>query len=275
MGLYAVSGSASGIGAATRKHLEAGGHTVIGIDLRGAEIEADLSVAAGRAEALAALERWSKGRIDGLVAAAGVGASHEPIERIVAINYFGCVGLIDGARKMLERGASKDGGGGVRGGASAVGAEGSWAVTSGVVAVSSNTALALPDFGGPLEEVCLAGRETEALVDAAKLDGPRCYVSAKRALIRWARRQAPGWIQDGVRVNVIAPGPVRTPLRDRDRAHPVIGPNFDAFPQPARRPAEVGEIAGAIGFLLQHSYCAGAVLCVDGGGDAVMRADVI
>jgi len=252
MGLYAVSGSASGIGAAVRKHLEAGGHEVVGIDLRGQEIDADLSIAAGRAHAVAEVERISKGRLDGLVAAAGLGASHEPIERIVAVNYFGCVALIDGARKLLAR---TDGTGG------------------SAVAVSSNTALALPDFGGPLEDVCLAGREAEALGNAAKLDGPRCYVSAKRALIRWVRRQAPGWMQEGVRLNAIAPGPVRTPLRDRDRAHPVIGPNFDAFPQPAGRPAEAQEIAEAIWFLLGHSYCAGTVLCVDGGGDAVIRVD--
>ena len=240
-----------------RKQLEAGGHSVVGIDLRGAEIEADLSVAAGRARAVAELERLSKGRLDGLVAAAGLGASHEPIERIVAVNYFGCVSLIEGAREALVRAGGVSGAGG------------------SVVAVASNTALALPDFGGPLEDVCLAGREAEALVDAAKLDGPRCYVSAKRALVRWVRRNAPDWMRQGVRVNAIAPGPVRTPLRDRDRAHPVIGPNFDAFPQPAGRPAEAEEIATAIGFLLGHPYCAGTVLCVDGGGDAVMRADTI
>lgn len=257
MGLYAVSGSASGIGAAVRRRLEAGGHPVIGIDLRGAEIEADLSIAAGRVEAVAALARLSKGRLDGLVAAAGLGASHEPIERIVAVNYFGCVALIDGAREMLGRAGGAGGAGG------------------SAVAVSSNTALALPDFGGPLEDVCLSGREAEALADAAKLDGPRCYVSAKRALVRWVRRQAPGWMRGGVRLNAIAPGPVRTPLRDRDRAHPVIGPNFDAFPQPAGRPAEPEEVAEAIGFLLGHRYCAGTVLCVDGGGDAVMRPEVV
>lgn len=254
MGLYAVSGSASGIGAAVRKHLEACGHSVIGIDLRGAEIEADLSVLTGRGDAISALERQANGRLDGLVAAAGLGASHEPIERIVAVNYFGCVALIEGVRKLLAR---TDASGGC------------------AVAVSSNTALALPDFGGPLEDVCLSGREAVALADAAKLDGPRCYVSAKRALVRWIRRQAPDWMQGGVRLNAIAPGPVRTPLRDRDRAHPVIGPNFDAFPQPAGRPAEPEEIAEAIGFLLRHPYCAGTVLCVDGGGDAVMRPDAV
>ena len=263
MGLYAVSGSASGIGAAVRKHLEAGGHTVIGIDLRGAEIEADLSQSAGRLDAVSGLERLSKGRLDGLVAAAGLGASHEPIARIVAVNYFGCVALIEGARAALGR----------AGGTTATGGTGGFG--GSVVAVSSNTALALPDFGGPLEDVCLAGREAEALAQAAELDGPRCYVSAKRALVRWVRRQAPDWMRAGVRLNAIAPGPVRTPLRDRDRAHPVIGPNFDAFPQPAGRPAEPEEIASAIGFLLAHPYCSGTVLCVDGGGDAVMRPDTI
>ena len=144
-----------------------------------------------------------------------------------------------------------------------------------MVALASNTALALPDFGGPIEDVCLAGREAEALAQAAGLDGPRCYVSAKRALVRWVRRNAPEWMRTGVRLNAIAPGPVRTPLMARDRAHPVIGPNFDAFPVPAGRPAEAEEIADAIGFLLRHPYCCGTVFCVDGGGDAVMRADSI
>lgn len=261
MGLYAVSGSASGIGAATRKQLEAGGHEVVGIDLRGQEIEADLSVVAGRAHAIAELERLSMGRLDGMVAAAGLGASHEPIERIVAVNYFGCVGLIEGAKKLLV----------------AAGGPGRGATDRGasVVALASNTALALPDFGGAIEDVCLAGREAEVLDEARKLDGPRCYVSAKRALVRWVRRNAPEWVEAGVRLNAIAPGPVRTPLMARDRAHPVIGPNFDAFPVPAGRPAESEEIAGAIGFLLAQAYCCGTVFCVDGGGDAVMRADVI
>ena len=47
-----VTGSASGIGAAVRTRLEAAGHTVVGVDLRDAEIQADLSKADGRAAAL-------------------------------------------------------------------------------------------------------------------------------------------------------------------------------------------------------------------------------
>lgn len=250
MGMYAVTGAGSGIGAATKRYLETRGHVVFGVDLSGQTITADLATRAGREHAVAEIGRLTRGRLDGLVAAAGVGASHEPKAKIVAINYFGCVALLEGARGALARAGGS------------------------AVAVASNTALALPSFGGPFEDVCLAGDEAEALAGTDELDGPRCYVCAKRALIRFVRRQAPGWMRDGVRLNAIAPGPVRTPLRDRDRAHPEIGPNFDAFPQPSGRPAEPESIAWAIAFLLENPDCAGSVLCVDGGGDAAMRPDV-
>ena len=51
MGIYAISGSASGMGAATRARLEAAGHQVIGIDLRDAEVIADLGTVEGRRRA--------------------------------------------------------------------------------------------------------------------------------------------------------------------------------------------------------------------------------
>ena len=38
MGTIAITGSASGIGLATRQRLEAEGHRVIGVDLRDAEV---------------------------------------------------------------------------------------------------------------------------------------------------------------------------------------------------------------------------------------------
>jgi NAD(P)-dependent dehydrogenase (short-subunit alcohol dehydrogenase family) len=62
-----ITGSASGIGAASRKALEAAGHRVIGVDLRPADtqsdIQADLSTAAA-----ARLDRSERLRAAGLTA---------------------------------------------------------------------------------------------------------------------------------------------------------------------------------------------------------------
>ena len=74
MGTYAISGSASGIGAATRRRLEASGHRVIGIDLREADVIADLAISEGRGNAVASVLERSEGVIDGLVTAAGLSA---------------------------------------------------------------------------------------------------------------------------------------------------------------------------------------------------------
>ena len=52
-GVYAVTGSASGMGSAVAALLRADGHTVIGVDLRDADVIADLSTPQGRADAAA------------------------------------------------------------------------------------------------------------------------------------------------------------------------------------------------------------------------------
>ena len=74
----AVTGSASGIGAAIRARLGADGSRVIGVDLHDADVIADLSAPAGRTEAIAAIRAACAGRLDGLVACAGVGPHVEP-----------------------------------------------------------------------------------------------------------------------------------------------------------------------------------------------------
>lgn len=53
MGTYAITGSASGMGRETAQRLRDGGHTVIGVDIKDADVIADLSTPAGRADAAA------------------------------------------------------------------------------------------------------------------------------------------------------------------------------------------------------------------------------
>jgi NAD(P)-dependent dehydrogenase (short-subunit alcohol dehydrogenase family) len=67
-----ISGSASGIGLACRRKLESLGDRVIGIDIRDAEIIADLSTPEGRRLAIDAAREQANNEIDGLVLSAGV-----------------------------------------------------------------------------------------------------------------------------------------------------------------------------------------------------------
>jgi NAD(P)-dependent dehydrogenase (short-subunit alcohol dehydrogenase family) len=69
----AISGCATGIGAAVRSLLEASGDELVGIDLREAESEADLSTPDGRAGAVDAVrDRFGEG-LDRLILCAGLG----------------------------------------------------------------------------------------------------------------------------------------------------------------------------------------------------------
>jgi len=251
MRVIAVSGSASGIGAAVRARLERAGDEVIGVDLRDAEVTADLSDPAGRAAAVAAVGARSGGRLDGVVVCAGVGPHVEPWSTVVSLNFFGAQALLAGLRDALVRG--RDG---------------------AAVAISSNSSR-LPGADGPLADACLTGDEDGARRIALELDGHRTYAGAKLALARWVRREAPAWARDGVRLNAVAPGAVRTPLLDGGLAHPVYGPAIRGFPIPTGGFGTPEQVAAVVAFLLgpDAAFCAGSVVFVDGGSDAMLRPD--
>jgi len=253
MAMIAVTGSASGIGAATRGRLERAGQRVIGVDLRDAEVIANLAEAAGRAAAIESVQKIAGSRLDGLVVCAGVGPQVEPWSTIVSLNYFGAQALLAGLRPLLAAGAD-----------------------AAAVAISSNSAT-LPGMETPLVEVCLGGDEEEARRLANTLDGQRTYAGAKLALTRWVRREAPGpnWAGAGIRLNAVAPGAVMTPLLQQGLDDPHFGPAIRNFPIATGGFGSPDQIAAAIAFLLgpDAAFCCGSVLFVDGGTDAMVRGD--
>ena len=103
MGTVCVTGSAGGIGAATRAVLEAAGHTVVGVDLRDAEVTADLATPEGRAAMVAGVASavGRSGALDGLVVGAGVQGAGARL--VVGVNYFGAVATLEGLRPLLAR----------------------------------------------------------------------------------------------------------------------------------------------------------------------------
>ena len=78
------------------------------------------------------------------------------------------------------------------------------------------------------------------------------------------------WARDGIRVNAVAPGYVRTELINELERQGAIDAKGIAQRTPMGRMAEPAEIAQAIVFLLSPnaSYITGAVLPVDGGWNA-------
>ncbi|MFD4366337.1 SDR family NAD(P)-dependent oxidoreductase [Rhodococcus sp. NPDC058521] len=102
MSTHAITGAASGIGAATRQRLLDADHKVIGVDLHDADVVGDLSTPQGRAEASAATTELADGHLDGLVCCAGLGPlSEHPGGLLAAVNYFGTVDFVAGVRDAL------------------------------------------------------------------------------------------------------------------------------------------------------------------------------
>ncbi|MFM8411857.1 MAG: SDR family oxidoreductase [Alphaproteobacteria bacterium] len=250
----AVTGAASGIGKAIRARLESEGWRVIGVDLRDVEVGVDLSTERGRQQAVDGVTGLAGGRLDGLVACAGVGPQFEPRETIPSVNYFGAVSLLGDLRPLLAAG-----------------------VSPAAVAISSNSASIAPRADGDLCRACLDGDEAQARRLAADLHGSIAYAGSKLALARWVRRKAPTpeWAGQGIRLNAVAPGPVLTPLLQGGLDDPTLGPAIRAFPVPLGGMAAPEHLAPVVSFLLGEGarFVTGAVLFADGGTDAMMFPD--
>ena len=93
MGTYAVTGSASGMGNAVVERLQGLGHTVIGVDIRDADVVADLSTPTGRRSAADSVLVACAGRLDGAVLAAGLITLARTIPTIISSARDGLKGI--------------------------------------------------------------------------------------------------------------------------------------------------------------------------------------
>ena len=248
-----VTGSASGIGAATVEALKTSGHTVIGVDLRNADITGDLSTAEGRQAIIAQALARSGGTLDGLVLCAGLGAQVQPASLVTSVNYFGAVELLDGLLPALQKGKNP-----------------------AAVVISSVASAMLPWDKNPLAAACEAGDEAAVsaiVMGAGAQGGNLAYAGSKNALTVAVRKRATPWGQAGVRLNTLAPGATETPLLQAGLQDPRFSESIKNFVAPIARRAEPREMASVVLFLMSEaaSFVHGAQFYVDGGIDAATR----
>lgn len=254
---YVITGAASGIGKATSELLVGRGNRVIGVDIHDADVTVDLTTEQGRKDLVAQVTELSGGRIDAIIANAGL-ASATPAT--VAVNYFGAIATLEGLRPLL-------------------------AGSPAPRAVATASMALLFPTDADLLEALVAGDEPKALARAAELEknpdaANAIYGTTKRALARWIRRNAPtaAWAGAGIPLNAIGPGVVETPMTadlvSTDDARKAI---LQMVPMPLGGIFQPRDAAYLLAWLTseENAHLCGQVVFIDGGSDAVIRGEEV
>ena len=252
MGMYAITGGATGIGAELKRQLLEAGHQVIWADSRDGDIVADLGTAEGRQVAIDGIRERAPQGLDGFIPCAGLPPVARPLSVIAGVNYFAAVETVAALRDLL---AMKRG-------------------TALLVASNSAPMITSDD---PYVQACLSGDEAAACAQLENRDGHSAYAGSKRALVLWMRRNVVAYAAAGVRLNAVAPGITQTPLTEQVMADPELGEAMKQFAGmvPWGGTAKPADIANVMRFMLskESNFVCGSVFFVDGGSDAMLRSD--
>jgi NAD(P)-dependent dehydrogenase (short-subunit alcohol dehydrogenase family) len=239
-----VTGSSSGIGWETAKLLTQQGAEVLGVDINKNfdHVEEFYRVDLSDPRAIDALIDVLPDGIDGLVNNAGLPPTR-PAEQLLAINLLTIKHLTNGIAKRLNDNAS-------------------------IVNVAS-----LAGFGWPQAIPAIKASE-QLTFDAIPAfmaehnitnEGGRSYFFTKEALIVWTMQNRWKWRDRGIRMNVVSPGPVNTPIIGDFLE--TLGARAEEDARVMDRPGEATDIAPIIAFMLSDlsSWIRGTNIPADGG----------
>ncbi|GAA0740816.1 coniferyl-alcohol dehydrogenase [Ideonella azotifigens] len=243
-----VTGACSGIGAETVRVLRARGARVIGLDRSDPMLTLDGFVKADLSEQ-AAIDHAMKqlpAQVDALANVAGVPGT-APAELLGRVNYLSLRHLSERVAERMSAGAS-------------------------IVNVSS----ILGHFYMQRLDQHKALADTRsfeaglAWLARNPVSQATCYEFFKEALIVWTMRRGHAlFLEQGIRMNAVAPGPVFTPILG-EFATQLGEARVQADASRVKRPSFADEVAPAIAFLCSDDARAivGANLPVDGGFEA-------
>lgn len=227
--VVAVTGAAGGIGEATCRYLADAGARVYALDLRpgaaGTHVACDVTDPVA-VEAAAAHVVAAAGRVDGLVAGAGIveddvaaeDMSPELFERIIAVNLRGVFHTCQSfGRHMLAAGTGR------------------------IVAIASMSGNHVVNF--PQKQ--------------------SAYNASKAAVTALVKSLAVEWGPRGVRVNAISPGYVDTPILAK-KTHQFEGWKENIVAGRFAAPGEIAAAIGYL-LSDDAAYCQGTELLIDGG----------
>jgi len=253
---YVITGAASGIGAATAKMLKKQDKHVIGIDLKDSDINADLSTKKGRVDAAEAAIKMSKGKIDAVIACAGLA---HPLAVTVSVNYFGMTEFLNALAPTLATAKNPRA-----------------VVISSMASLMPNDSALVAAMVADDEETAVA--IAQKLVDANDGSAQLIYGSTKRAISRWVRRECikPQWAKAGIPLNAIGPGMVRTPMIAEMIATAEGREAIDQIvPMPLNYYLEPEDVAQLLIWLtsVENTHVTGQTIYIDGGSDAAIRGE--
>jgi NAD(P)-dependent dehydrogenase (short-subunit alcohol dehydrogenase family) len=243
-----ITGASSGIGAETARLARYQGAQVIGLDRNDPTISIDGFVKVDMADpdAIDTAVAQLPDRVDGLINAAGISGLADR-DLVARVNYLGL-------RHMTEALVPRLAGGAVVNVASILGVE--WPKR-----LDAHKALA--ETAGFSEGL--------AWLEANPVDQDTCYQYFKEALVVWSKTRGYSlFMQNDIRMNSVAPGPVMTPILG-EFVQMLGEERVAADAANIKRPAIADEIAPPILFLCSDAarWVTGINLPVDGGIDAL------
>lgn len=249
----ALTGGATGIGAAIAQKLNASGHEVTAFDIvdpgPNADywIKTDLSNPLSIAQALSATE----GPFDALINNAGLPPRNGQAELVLRVNYIGLCTFLDGMLNKLESGAA-------------------------IVNTASRAGAAWRENLHQIKALmALSNSDVTSFIADQQMDATSAYNLSKEAVIVMTMARAKEMTSRGLRMNSVSPAAVSTGILDDFIT--AFGEKVAKNIARAGRAGLPEEAADAIIFLAspESAWIKGQDIVIDGGMSAMATSDAL